>query len=505
MTKDNQCCKNDCKCEGKVAEGFPQGFPKDFLWGGATAANQVEGAFDEDGKGLSVFDVIPFIPKEERKNLLDSMKIDKAEVEAILKGTSKYTNFPKRRGVDQYHRYAEDIALFAEMGFKTYRLSISWPRIFPNGDDSEPNELGLAYYDRFFDECKKYGIEPLVTLSHYEIPLNLVLKYNGWEDRRVIGFFTNYAETVFKRYKDKVKYWLNFNEINVMAMAPFIGGGVLTEGKSNPTQTAFQALHHQFVAGAQVTKLCHDIIPAAKIGLMLARSLTYPETCNPADVRAAQWGNQFNYFFSDVQVFGRYPKFLNRWFAEQDVHLEMETGDLETIAENTVDFVSFSYYMSLVQAADSDSSSIGNFAFGKKNPYLETSDWGWQIDPIGLRIALNDFYDRYHLPLFIVENGLGALDKVEADGSIHDDYRIDYMRKHLEQVREAIRDGVEVMGYTNWGCIDVVAASTNEMSKRYGMIYVDADDYGNGTYDRSRKDSFFWYQKVIKSNGEDLA
>jgi 6-phospho-beta-glucosidase len=391
------------------------------------------------------------------------------------------------------------------MGFKTYRVSISWPRIFPKGDETEPNEEGLAYYDRLFDECKKYNIEPLVTLSHYEIPLNLVLKCNGWADRRVIDYFLRYVKTVFKRYRDKVKYWLNFNEINVMAMAPFIGGGIITEGLDNPTQAAFQGLHHQFVAAALATKYCHKIIPDAKIGLMLARTLAYPETCNPADVRAAQNMNDFNYFFSDVQVQGKYPNTINRFFEEHNVCIEKQTGDDEIIAAHTVDFVSFSYYMSLVETGDpTRATALGNFAMGVANPYLEASDWGWQIDPIGLRITLNDFWDRYHLPLFIVENGLGAYDKVEKDGSIHDTYRIDYMRKHIEQMKEAVKDGVDVMGYTMWGPIDLVSASTSEMSKRYGFIYVDQDDYGNGTLNRSRKDSFYWYKKVISSNGEEL-
>jgi 6-phospho-beta-glucosidase len=338
------------------------------------------------------------------------------------------------------------------------------------------------------------------------MPLNLVLKYNGWADRRVIDFFLNYTRTVFKRCKNQVKYWLNFNEINVMAMAPFIGGGVLLDGAENPEQLKYQALHHQFVASALAKKQLNKIIPDAKIGCMLARSTTYPETCNPADVLAAQWANDFNYFFSDVQVRGKYPSFIKRYFEEKGVKLEIQRGDLEILRQYPVDFVSFSYYMSLVQSAESiNSESLGNFGFGLPNPYLESSDWGWQIDPVGLRITLNDFYDRYQVPLFIVENGLGAHDTVGEDGKVHDDYRINYLRQHLEQVKEAIRDGVPVMGYTMWGPIDLIAASTSEMSKRYGFIYVDQDDYGQGSLERSRKDSFFWYQKVIESNGADLS
>jgi 6-phospho-beta-glucosidase len=494
MTKEKKCC---CGCNYDH-------FPPNFLWGGATAANQIEGAYNEDGKGLSVFDLIPFVEKKDKKDI--SLDIDRKEVEAIIKGTSQYTNFPKRRGIDHYHRYQEDIALFAEMGFKVYRLSIAWPRIFPNGDDAEPNEAGLAFYDKVFAECQKYGIEPLVTLSHYEIPFNLVVKYNGWANRKLIDFYVKFAKTVFKRYKNSVKYWLNFNEINVMAMAPFIGGGIITDGAENPKQLAYQGLHHQFVAAALAKKALGKIIPGAKMGCMLARSTTYPETCNPDDVRAAQDANDFNYFFSDVQVRGYYPRSIQRFFNDNNIKVEFERGDEEILREHTVDFVSFSYYMSMVQSANSEKSGeLGNFAFGVPNPYLKASDWGWQIDPEGLRITLNDFYDRYQIPLFIVENGLGTADTVEADGSIHDSYRIDYLRDHIAAIKEAIKDGVEVMGYTTWGPIDIIAASTGEMSKRYGFIYVDQDDYGNGTLARSRKDSFYWYQKVIASNGEDLS
>ncbi|MDR1033729.1 MAG: family 1 glycosylhydrolase [Bifidobacteriaceae bacterium] len=478
-------------------------FPENFLWGGATAANQVEGAYDVGGKGLTVADVIHFVPKDERVEG-ESVEPSREEMEAIAKGTSEYTNFPKRRGIDQYHRYKEDIALFAEMGFKVYRTSIAWARIFPNGDELEPNEEGLAYYDRLFDECKKYGIEPLITLSHCEVPLNLVLKYNGWADRRTIHFFLRYATACFTRYKNKVKYWLNFNEINMVAEEPFIDG-IITKGLPNPKQISFQAFHHQAVAGALTTKRLHEIIPDAKMGLMLARVLAYPETCNPSDIRVAQEVNEFNYFFADVQVFGKYPAFIKRYFAENDIHIEKQTGDDEIIAAHTVDFVSFSYYDSTVVTSDpARRLPLGHFRFGIKNPYTAESDWGWDIDPVGLRIALNDFWNRYHLPLFVVENGFGAVDKVESDGTIHDDYRIDYFRKHIEQLREAIKDGVNVIGYTAWGPIDIISGGTSEMSKRYGFIYVDQDDYGNGTLARLRKDSFWWYKGVIESNGEKL-
>lgn len=480
------------------------GFPKNFLWGGATAANQVEGAYDLDGKGLSTADMVKFVPKSERGNDF-SLDVTKKEIDAILAGEVD-ARFPKRDGIDFYHHYKEDIALFAEMGFKTFRLSLNWARIFPNGDDTTPNEKGLAFYDSVFDELLKYGIEPLVTLSHYETPLNLTLKYNGWADRRVIGFFTHYAETVFKRYQNKVKYWLTFNEINVISLSPYTGGGVLVENAENPLQLSYQAAHHQFLASALATKLCHEIIPNSQVGCMLARMATYPATNNPDDVLKAQHENQMNLFFTDVHARGTYPTFMNRFFAENNIVIKKETGDDEILKEHTVDFISFSYYMSLSATVKPEGDrTAGNFMGGVKNEYLETSDWGWQIDPKGLRFTLNDLYTRYNLPLFIVENGLGAYDTVEDDGSIHDDYRIDYLRKHIEQMKEAIKDGVDLMGYTSWGPIDLISASTSEMSKRYGFIYVDQDDEGNGTLKRSKKDSFNWYKKVIASNGEDLA
>lgn len=479
-------------------------FPEGFLWGGATAANQLEGAYNEGGKGLSIFDMVQFVPKEERGNEIEMDVKSKKELEDLLAGKGG-DNFPKRRGIDFYHRYQEDIALFAEMGFKTFRMSISWPRIFPNGDEREPNEEGLAFYDKVFDELLKYGIEPLVTLSHYEIPLSLVQNYNGWADRRVVDFFVHYAETVFNRYKGKVKYWLTFNEINISTLSPYIGSGILIDDVEHKEQTIYQALHHQFVASARAVKACHEIMPDAMIGCMLARMEVYPETCSPDDVLEAQKEDQMNLFFTDVQVRGYYPSFMLSYFEENDIKINMLPGDEEILQQHTVDFLSFSYYMSMVASgAPGKKKEKGNFFSGVKNPYLESSDWGWQIDPKGLRITLKKMYDRYQVPLFIVENGLGAYDKVEEDGTINDDYRIDYMRAHIEQMKEAIKEGVDLIGYTSWGCIDLISASTSEMSKRYGFIYVDQDDYGNGTLARSKKKSFGWYKKVISSNGEEL-
>ncbi|MEH7118035.1 6-phospho-beta-glucosidase [Neobacillus vireti] len=479
-------------------------FPKDFLWGGATAANQLEGAYNEGGKGLSIFDMVKFVPREERGNDIEMDVKSEMELEELL-SLGDGENFPKRRGIDFYHRYQEDIALFAEMGFKVFRMSISWPRIFPNGDELTPNEEGLAFYDKVFDELQKYGIEPLVTLSHYEIPLNLVQKYNGWADRRVVEFFVHYAETVFNRYKDKVKYWLTFNEINISQFSPYIGSGLLIDRVEHKEQAVYQALHHQFVASARAVKACHEIIPGSQIGCMLARMEVYPETCNPRDVLAALEEDQKNLFFTDVQVRGYYPSHMLSYFEKNNIHIEMLPGDEEILLQHPVDFLSFSYYMTMVASGDPDKlKQKGNFSSGILNPYLETSDWGWQIDPTGLRITLKKMYDRYQVPLFIVENGLGAYDKVEADGSIQDDYRINYLREHIKAMGEAIQDGVDLMGYTSWGCIDLISAGTSEMSKRYGFIYVDQDDYGNGTLKRTPKKSFHWYKDVIANNGEKL-
>lgn len=480
-----------------------KGFPENFLWGGATAANQLEGAFDKDGKGLSTPDMLPHLPKEQRTGT-HAMEMTSQRIEELLAEVNE-ERFPKRHGIDFYYRYKEDIALFAELGFKVFRFSIHWSRIFPNGYDEQPNEAGLQFYDDVLDELQKYGMEPLITLSHYEHPLALTQKYNGWASREVISYFVKYAETVFTRYKDKVKYWLTFNEINMLTFSPYTGGGILSDKTDNKLQTIYQALHHQFVASAMVTKLAHDIIPNSQVGCMLATAQTYPHTPNPADNRLAQLDNQMNLFFTDVHARGKYPNYMTRYFEENNVVIHREPEDDDILLQHTVDFISISYYMSVTKsAAPSNENGTGNLGGGLRNPYLEASDWGWEIDPIGLRIVLNNLWDRYNKPIFIVENGLGAYDKVEEDGSIHDHYRIDYLKKHIEQMKEAVQDGVELMGFTSWGPIDLISMSTSEMSKRYGFIYVDLDDEGNGTLARSKKDSFEWFKKVIATNGEVL-
>lgn len=468
-------------------KGGKMSFPKNFLWGGAVAANQCEGAYNEDGKGLSIQDVMPLGIKGPRtdKPTEDNLKL---------------------AGIDFYHRYKEDIKLLAEMGFKVFRTSIAWSRIFPKGDEDKPNEKGLKFYDDLFDECHKYGIEPLVTLSHYETPLYLAEKYDGWINPQMISFYKNYVTTVFKRYKNKVKYWLTFNEINSVLHSPFMSGGINTPMDKLSKSDLYQAIHHEMVASAAAVKIAHEINPEFKVGCMILSMPIYPLTPEPSDVIMAMKEDHFNTFFADIHVRGEYPAYLNRYFRENGINIKV-TEEEKQILKNTVDFISFSYYVSVCATADKDKNikGEGNLLGGVPNPTLKASEWGWQIDPLGLRYILNTLWDRYQKPLFIVENGLGAKDELITDENgnktVNDDYRIDYIKDHLLQVKEAIEDGVDVMGYTSWGCIDLVSASTAEMKKRYGFIYVDRNDDGTGTLKRYRKKSFYWYKKIIESNG----
>ena len=485
-----------------------KGFPDNFLWGGATAANQIEGGSDQDGKGLSVSDVYIFddkAPKETWSNQWFMMTHDQVK-EAMDPNSTKY--YPKRHGVDFYHRYEEDIALFAEMGFKCFRMSLAWTRIFPNGDEAEPNQAGLEFYDRVFECLEKHNIIPIVSLSHYEMPLNLAVNHEGWTNREVIDLYLKFATTVFERYKDKVKHWMMFNEINCVKHHPYVSVGIIEEGHPNIEQAKYQGAHHQFVASALAAKACRETISGVQIGCMISYQMLYPNTCRPEDVQACEEQQRVSLFFSDVLARGAYPPYAERMLKDKGVTLNKHVGDDEILAAYTVDFISFSYYMSSTVSANPEQleGAQGNLITGGiKNPYLPSSEWGWQIDPKGLRLALNQLHDRYQKPIFIAENGLGTSDKVSEDGSIQDDYRIDYLRQHIEQMREAINDGVNLFGYTWWGPLDIVSASTNQVSKRYGFIYIDQDDNGNGTRDRKRKKSFFWYKKVIASNGSDLS
>ncbi len=483
-------------------------FPKNFLWGGATAANQFEGGMNEGGKGFSVPDVMTGGTKTTPRHVTD--------------GILPEYHYPSHEAVDFYHRYKEDIALYGEMGFKCFRMSVNWTRIFPNGDEQEPNQEGIAFYRNVFDECRKYGIEPLVTISHYELPYHLAKEYGGWLNRRVMDFFLKYCKVLFTEFQGLVHYWLTFNEINILQMGPYgnlMGGGILPPGRDTAVgvlagldaswddeQRRYTALHHQLVASAKAVKMAHEIDQDNKVGCMLLSRVSYPYTCRPEDVLKAQQVMQTaNYYCGDVHVRGEYPAFAKRLWREKGITIPFAEGDREALQEGCVDFVSFSYYSSST-ATDDPTVPVanGNMMRGPANPYLEQSEWGWTIDPKGLRFLMNEFYGRWQIPLMIVENGLGAEDTVEADGSIHDEYRIAYMREHIKEMAEAVADGVELMGYTVWGCTDLVSAGTGEMAKRYGLVYVDKDNEGKGSLERRRKDSFYWYKKVIESNGEKL-
>lgn len=465
-------------------------FPDGFLWGGATAANQIEGAYDQGGKGLSIQDVMPkgiMAPRTDGPTP-DNLKLE---------------------GIDFYHRYAEDIALLAEMGFTVFRFSIAWSRIFPHGDETTPNEEGLAFYDRVLDELEKHGIEPLVTISHYETPLHLAETYDGWVSREMIGFYERYVRTLFARYGHRVRYWLTFNEINSVLHAPLLSGGINTPADQLSQQDLYQAAHHELVASALATKIAHEEVPGAKVGCMVIAMPIYPLTPDPADVLEVMRADHANLMFSDVHTRGYYPGYALRYFAQNDISLDITDDDRE-ILTHTVDFVSFSYYMSVCETADpaKKAKGEGNILGGVPNPTLSGSEWGWQIDPVGLRVVLNQFWDRWQKPLFIVENGLGAKDElVEVDGvlTVLDDYRISYLHDHLVQVGEALADGVELWGYTTWGPIDLVSATTAQLSKRYGFIYVDRNDDGTGSLTRYKKRSFDWYAEVIRTNGASLS
>ena len=471
-------------------------FPENFMWVAAMAANQCEGAWQEDGKGPSVVDLLPSAAGGRWDMLYHPEKYLDREL----------SYYPSHEAIDFYHRYPEDIRLLAEMGIRAFRTSISWPRIYPNGDDETPNEKGLAFYDRLFDECLRCGIEPVVTLCHFDTPYALVQKYGGWRDRRVADFYCRYCRTVFERYKGKVRYWITFNEINMLTHIPFLGGGLLLEGEENRQQVMYQAAHHQLVASAMAVRLAHEIDPQNQVGCMLAAGSFYPYSCRPEDVMASVEKNHENYLFIDVQSRGAYPGYAKRLFAENGVELQMEPGDEELLRNNTVDYVAFSYYSSRLIGTGEETKNVvdGNAVTTLRNPYLDITAWGRQIDPVGLRVTMNDLYDRYQKPLFVVENGLGCADCPQEDGSIQDDYRIDYTRRHIRQMEEAMKDGVECMGYLTWGTIDLVSAGGGEMSKRYGFIYVDRDDAGKGSLERRKKKSYDWYRRVIASNGEDL-
>lgn len=482
-------------------------FPEGFLWGGATAANQIEGAYNIDGKGLTIEDCLPF-RNTGYKDFTKQFAFSSKDLEEAL-NAPETANYPKRRGIDFYHHYKEDIKLFGEMGLKCYRMSISWARIYTHPWDEKPNEKGLEFYHNVFKECHKYGIEPVVTLSHYDPPLDIVNRYRGWYSREVVELFVKYARTCFEEFKDEVKYWLTFNEVDAMLRHPVTSGGLIEDQFDDVDfETAiYQAMHHQMVASALTVKAGHEVNPDNFIGCMLTKLEFYPFTCKPEDFLAAQRRTRSIYRYSDIQVLGEYPLFLKKEMERKNIVIKTEAEDENILKEGCVDFVSFSYYMTSCMAADTTGLDMapGNTVNGVKNPYLPSSEWGWQTDASGLRASLVELYDRYRKPLFVAENGLGARDKVAEDGRIHDDYRMSYLDEHVRAMSDAINeDGVDLFGYTWWGHIDLISESTREISKRYGFIYVDADDEGNGTYNRLKKDSFNYYKQVIASNGTDL-
>lgn len=473
---------------------------QEFLWGGAVAAHQVEGGYNKGGKGISIADVMT----------AGTHTVPRKITDGVIEGL----NYPNHEAINFYKNYKEDIRLFAEMGYKCFRTSIAWTRIFPKGDESTPNEDGLKFYDDLFDELLKYNIEPVITLSHFEMPYHLVKNYGGWRNRKLIDFFVNFCEVVMNRYKDKVKYWMTFNEINNQSITTnpiyaFTNSGIIYEEQEDKEEVMYQAAHYEFVASAKVVKIGHEINPEFKIGCMVAAMPSYPYSCNPEDMIKFVESNREQLMFTDVHVRGHYPRHTLKLWERKNYNLDMTEEDKKILKEGTVDFIGCSYYLTTVVTADKTMKTTGNDSAGKadvvENPYLKTSDWGWNIDPVGLRFYLNQLYDKYELPIFIVENGFGAEDVLKSDNTVDDDYRIEYLANHIKEMKNAIEiDGVDVIGYTVWGCIDPVSFTTGEMKKRYGFIYVDKNNDGSGTLKRYKKKSFDWYKNVIKFNGEIL-
>lgn len=471
------------------------GLPDGFLWGGAAAANQCEGGYLEGGKGPGTVDVIPW--GENRKEVM----LGRMDYRTLPQDSY----YPSHEAVDMYHHWKEDVALMAEMGFKCYRFSFAWSRIFPTGEEDAPNEEGLRFYEEMIDELLRNHIEPVVTICHFDMPLDLEQKYGSWRSRELIDAYLRYCEAVFHRFKGKVRYWMTFNEINMLMHLPFMGAGISFKDGENELQVKYQAAHNELVASALATKLAHEIHPDYKIGCMLAAGQFYPCSSDPEDVWEAMDRDRKNYFFIDVQSRGEYPAYAKKQLEREHITIQTEAEDARILKENTVDFIAFSYYSSRMASAypHPEMETAGNAIKTLRNPCLKVSEWGWQIDPLGLRITMNCLYDRYQKPLFIVENGLGAADMPDEDGRISDDYRIEYLKAHIKEMIKAVEeDGVDLIGYTSWGWLDLVSASTGEMSKRYGFVYVDKDNEGKGTLERKKKKSFEWYKQVIAANGE---
>lgn len=476
--------------------------PADFLWGGAICANQAEGAYNEGNRGMAIPDVDWHDPHLKRDGKRDAdSEMSSAELARLLNITDDH-QFPKRKGIEFYHHYKEDLALMKELGLKCFRTSISWSRIFPKGDELEPNEEGLKFYDDLIREIKNNGMEPIITLFHYDLPLHIVTEYGGWKNKKVIDMFVKYCKVCFERYHSLVNYWIVINQMNLIYVEAFNSLGILTDEVDNLEEAKYQAIHNQFVACSKASQIAQQINNNMKLGVMIADHTCYAETADPKEVFSTIYKNQMSqYFYGDVRVRGTYPGYALRYFKEHDVDLDVNEEELALMKEYTADFVAISYYYTRLNSLKRDGEAIQNIS---NNPLLKASVWGWCIDPIGLRSSLNNYYDRYQLPMMIAENGLGSLDVLKEDFTIEDDYRIDYLKEHIKSIKEAILDGVPLFAYCPWGPIDIVSCTSNEMSKRYGFVYVDINDDGSGSTKRYKKKSFAWYQKVIQSNGENL-
>lgn len=476
------------------------GFPKSFLWGGASAACQMEGAWEENGKGITVSDVQMYTKNLDRTKWKSEGGGSLEDIRRFAKDRENL--YPKRWGIDFYHRYKEDLALLKEMGFQCYRTSIAWARIFPNGDDMVPNEAGLKFYDSLIDEIIKNGMEPILTISHYEMPLNLVFQYGGFANKALIEIYLRYAQLLLDRYGDRVKYWIPFNQINLFYPCGFKSTGVTDEGDGKTLEKYYQAAHNQFVCCARLKKYVKDRNMDVMIGTMVSDRILFPKTCNPEDMVLTQKRNRMQFFFPDVQLQGRYPDYAIHYFDSEKIDVVASEEELEDIRDNTLDFLAFSHYATRVINHETCTMDSKQF---EQNPYLKPTPWEWRMDPKGFYHNICEYTDRYHKPMVIGENGFGALDVVTPDGKVHDDYRINYFHDYIAAMKEAVIDGADIIAYCAWSPIDMISSSTSEMSKRYGFVYVDQDDFGQGTGKRIRKDSFEWYKKIIATNGEDLS
>ncbi|GAA0380993.1 glycoside hydrolase family 1 protein [Paenibacillus motobuensis] len=479
-----------------------KGFPQNFLWGGAIAANQIEGAWNEDGKSIGLSDLFIYRPEAD-KSKLHSANMTQAEVDFAVNDKDGY--YPKRHGIDFYHSYKDDLKYLKEMGFKTLRFSINWARIFPNVEDYTPNKKGLEFYDNFIDEVIKNGMEPIVTILHYEIPLYITEKYQGWKHKDVIDLYEKYGQTLLERYHGKVKYWIAINQINLLHIEPFLSIGTCIDTVENFEEAKYQGVHNQIVGSALLKKFAKEQGYDIQMGTMLADLTAYPENAHPDNVLLAMKHNRLNYFYTDVQFRGEYPGYITRFFNESEIDIKITAEEEALLKENTLDFLAVSYYFSQMVSMELNKEQHVSYSYSsaKKNPFLEVSPWGWAIDSKGFYNCLSQYWDRYQKPILIAENGLGMYDKLENE-TVNDDYRIEYIKDHLIQLKECIKDGIEIMGFCAWGPIDLVSASTQEMEKRYGFVYVDKDNLGHGTGKRYRKKSFYWYKEVIETNGENL-